>query len=271
MMTRAVYAIECLANGKFYIGSTKKYEARHVCHKGFLRSNKHPNTPLQRAWNKYGEESFNFYILEKIEDPNTSLAERENYWINYHISSIGRPRLFNILLVAYSRSGFKITDKTRKKLSDAQRKRSRPKQSEETKAKRIATLKSKDIHPNSMNALRKSWASGHKPTPEVIEARVSKMRGKPLSKEMSDSHMKRMKTSDGVDRYKKRAKFSEEDIRIIISMRSSGYSFREIANKFNTKHPIVSRIFKKTVIYGTHVDPLPLNMHHFKKDRISIH
>lgn len=59
-----IYFIINLINKKFYIGSTfnlkKRWENEH---RGFLRTNCHPNKHLQRAWNKYGENNFIFEVI----------------------------------------------------------------------------------------------------------------------------------------------------------------------------------------------------------------
>lgn len=59
-----VYKIVNQQNGKMYIGSTMDVEKRFNRHKKDLRAGDHHCVYLQRAWNKYGEDSFSFEILE---------------------------------------------------------------------------------------------------------------------------------------------------------------------------------------------------------------
>jgi len=60
-----VYAIKNTVNGKMYIGSTKRsFHSRKTRHLGGLLMNNHFNNHLQKAFNKYGIESFVFEILE---------------------------------------------------------------------------------------------------------------------------------------------------------------------------------------------------------------
>lgn len=64
-----VYEIRNLVNGKVYIGSTiMSFHRRWDHHRSLLRGNTHKNTHLQRAWNKYGEDSFLFSILEVVDE-----------------------------------------------------------------------------------------------------------------------------------------------------------------------------------------------------------
>ena len=59
-----VYKIYNSINGHYYIGSTKmKIRLRLNNHLQALRRNVHKNMHLQRAWNKYGEKSFIFFVL----------------------------------------------------------------------------------------------------------------------------------------------------------------------------------------------------------------
>lgn len=58
-----VYQILNTANNKRYIGSSVYIYKRFNQHLNTLRQNKHQNRFLQRAWNKYGADSFKFQIL----------------------------------------------------------------------------------------------------------------------------------------------------------------------------------------------------------------
>lgn len=63
-MNSGVYEIRNLVSGKVYVGSAVDLYMRKAVHLSNLRNNKNlPNKYLQNAWNKYGEENFEFNIL----------------------------------------------------------------------------------------------------------------------------------------------------------------------------------------------------------------
>lgn len=87
-----IYKILNLVTGKFYIGSTiMSILKRTDHHKALLRKNKHKNTHLQNAWNKYGEDNFQLEIIE-ITSKNVTLI-REQFWLDYYKN---RDVLYNI-------------------------------------------------------------------------------------------------------------------------------------------------------------------------------
>jgi len=62
---QGVYVIRCTESNKIYIGSTTmSFIKRYNHHFNQLENNKHKNSYLQNSYNKYGEESFEFDILE---------------------------------------------------------------------------------------------------------------------------------------------------------------------------------------------------------------
>jgi group I intron endonuclease len=79
-MNSGIYQILNKINGKKYVGSSKDIRYRwNQSHRPQLRSGNHCNRHLQSAWNKYGEENFEFKKLESCDEK--ILLEREGYWI----------------------------------------------------------------------------------------------------------------------------------------------------------------------------------------------
>jgi group I intron endonuclease len=99
-----VYQWLCIPTGKVYVGSTQNLQKRRSHHLFELRQNRHSNTYLQHAWDKYGESAFLFSVLELC--PIERLIEREQYWIDATRCN-QRAYGFNRRIVAESDRGLK--------------------------------------------------------------------------------------------------------------------------------------------------------------------
>ena len=97
---------------RVYIGSTSfirsnsnktGFYQRRYNHLNSLKRGKHSNKFLQRTYNKYGEDAFQFEIIEICEE---NIIEREQYWIDFY-KSFDRKYGYNLLKIAYSLKGFK--------------------------------------------------------------------------------------------------------------------------------------------------------------------
>jgi hypothetical protein len=89
---KGIYAIRNKINQKIYIGSTGvTFIKRWHIHSNQLRTNTHANYKLQRAWNKYGEDAFEFIIVEVIECDEEILAVEQ-----YYIDVFYGPNCYNL-------------------------------------------------------------------------------------------------------------------------------------------------------------------------------
>ena len=75
-------------------------------------NNIHFNKHLQRSWNKYGKDSFTFYILQRCSEKQ--LDELEQYWISYYDSY---KHGYNRTIGGSGTIGIKVTDETKAKIS----------------------------------------------------------------------------------------------------------------------------------------------------------
>jgi hypothetical protein len=75
-----IYQIRCIATDKIYIGSSVNLRTRWGEHCRLLRQGIHHNKHLQAAWDKYGEDAFDFTILEYVAEDE--LLEVEQAWID---------------------------------------------------------------------------------------------------------------------------------------------------------------------------------------------
>jgi group I intron endonuclease len=76
-----IYGIINIKNNMKYVGKSIDIINRFWTHRTCLRgiNSKYENEYLQNAWDKYGENNFEFYIIEKCD--RDSLSEREMYYI----------------------------------------------------------------------------------------------------------------------------------------------------------------------------------------------
>ena len=78
-----IYKIVNKINSHFYIGSTINIKKRIASHKKGLRKGNHHCIFLQRAYNLYGEDSFEFVIREVKVHNTTELRNLEERYISY--------------------------------------------------------------------------------------------------------------------------------------------------------------------------------------------
>jgi group I intron endonuclease len=113
-MKSGIYIIKNLINNKIYIGSAVNLDRRLKYHKWALEKGTHCNIHLQRAWKKFGGNSFCFeeYLFCKKED----LIFNEQLVIDAMIIRKGRENIYNISPTAGSTLGKKHSDETKKKI-----------------------------------------------------------------------------------------------------------------------------------------------------------
>jgi len=110
-MASGIYQIENQVNGKRYIGSAANLRRRWARHLNDLRRGEHHNRYLQRAFDKYGEEAFVFFILENIE-PENLIVREQRYLDTFNPE-------YNISPTAGSSLGVRYTEETCAKMSIA--------------------------------------------------------------------------------------------------------------------------------------------------------
>lgn len=109
-----IYAIKNNENGKLYIGQSSNIHLRLKGHISALKMNRHNNMHLQRSWNKYGNDSFSFEIIELCDVKD--LDAREEHYINKYDSIKNG---YNIRPGGNCVRGWKMTEEQKKHLSIA--------------------------------------------------------------------------------------------------------------------------------------------------------
>lgn len=168
-----IYAIECATNKLVYVGSTRQVAARWRDHKATLRAGTHHNRHLQHAWEKYGEEAFEFRVLEEV--PDEELMDAELRWIREYMG-----RLFNVDIEPRATPARFMSEETRERMRASKRNLS-----PETRAKMSESAKRRGV-------LRKA-----------TDTAAEKARGKPRSEEVKRkiSETRRKNLADGSSHY----------------------------------------------------------------------
>src|SRR5258706_9893255 len=109
-----IYIILHKKSGKIYLGQAQNVRIRWNQHRSALKRGNHDNRYLQRAWDKYGAEAFQFKILERC--AVDQLDSREN-----HFLEIFMPKgiCYNIAPNAGTSRGIVRSEETRTRISAA--------------------------------------------------------------------------------------------------------------------------------------------------------
>jgi len=113
MMKSGIYRINCLANGRCYVGSATDIATRWSVHKHKLNRRTHHSAYMQRAWVKYGSDKFEFLVIEHV--PVEHLIEREQHYLDLLLPFGSRG--FNTAKKAGNTYGVKRTTAQRQKIS----------------------------------------------------------------------------------------------------------------------------------------------------------
>ena len=82
-----VFAVRCTASGRVWVDSSRNLDAARNGNWFGLRNGSHRDKLLQQEWNSYGENAFQYEVLEKLEDDVHPLAvaarlkEMRSRWI----------------------------------------------------------------------------------------------------------------------------------------------------------------------------------------------
>lgn len=144
--TPGIYGIYSEVNDTIYVGSSLNMRRRTKQHKTDLKCNRHPNTHLQRAYNLYGVDEFQFVILEL-----TDIADKdhvhalEQKWLDYCTSNY--KGVYNGRPIAESTRGYHHTEDAKEKIRQNSKKyMNRP----EVKERYSALTKERMSNPEEM-------------------------------------------------------------------------------------------------------------------------
>jgi len=108
-----IYKIENINTGKYYIGQSSDLYMRKIIHFRSLENNKSFNQYFQRAYNKYGKNSFIFSVLLYCEPFELTRYEQ------FFVDNGKREFLYNIRECVNSNKGIIRSIETKNKLSNS--------------------------------------------------------------------------------------------------------------------------------------------------------
>ena len=195
-MTCGIYMIKNKVNGKMYIGQSVYIEKRWRDHKECLRGNQNkPNKHLQSAWNKYGEDNFEFTIICECDESQLDTMEIDYIAkLNTYDPDFGYNK-------TYGGGGSRATEETKEKMSEAQKGKNNPMygkhHSEEAKRKLSEAHKGKTLSEETKTKISEAHKGENNPFygKQHSEESKRKMSAAQKGRTFSEEHKKNLSES----------------------------------------------------------------------------
>lgn len=184
MTASGVYGFFNVKSEKWYVGQSISIPGRRNVHVSLLRRGAHPNPHLQAAFDLYGEDSFEFYVLEPC--LSDCINEKEIYWIASLASADPR---YGYNIEPGGGAGKHLPESVKLKISLANKGRKQPAEAAAKSASSRRGLKLSLEHRKKLSIAARSR------DPAVISMIAEKNRGKKRTpearKRMSESAKRR--------------------------------------------------------------------------------
>jgi len=193
MANSGLYQLRCIANGRFYLGSTRDLTRRKGQHFYRLKRGIHWLPALQSDWNEHGQAAFEFVPLEEV--PVVDLRNAEQRWLD---KLNGDVRCYNATMSAFAPwQGKHLSQETKEKIrqkllgrKDSPEVRSRKsaghtglKRSAESIAKSVAARRGKVFGPE----VRARVSAAARRRPEASVKTREKIRVKAIGRKQSEA------------------------------------------------------------------------------------
>lgn len=115
----AIYGIKNIVTNRWYIGSCLDVNDRTKRHYTNLKHNTHHSIKLQESWNKYGEDSFEIFILRRLSPDETvdSYNIENEFMDSYDSLNNG----YNSIRANKGHGRFKQSDEAKRKAGDTRK------------------------------------------------------------------------------------------------------------------------------------------------------
>lgn len=256
-----IYKITCTVSGKVYIGSSINVRKRRNHHLCYLRKNRHSNNYLQHSYNKYGEDSLVFEMVEECE-PELLLVTEEKCINKFNSFNDG----FNLVEKPTAHMlGYKHTDEAKAIMSAAAKARGRvhgaltPPQVKEIRKRffngeRNSTL-AQEFKVNRKTIRECVYLITYQDIPCEIEGysemienlreeRKNGVRTRSRGWKQSEEFVKKLKKINSQP--KKNRKFSDEQVREIRTRKEDGESYRKLAKEFGVSVATIQMVVQRT-------------------------
>lgn len=269
MLDTGIYTIESKINSCRYVGSAVSLKKRWRDHIRQLSQGVHHSKFMQRSWDKYGSEAFEFKVqiyCDKINlisyeqafidfyDPEYNSAPVAGSQLGYKHSAESRKKMSESRPKDFSpMTGKKHTEETKKKISESRTGKGGGYRSPERRAKISAANKGRVISKEQREKISAKLI-GHKQSAEQIEKRVQKLRGRKMPEGFAQAASKWMtgrKVSEQT-KYKLRraaAKLTEDQVRDIRKKLTDGERQKELAYYYGVNASVISTINTRSA-YG---------------------
>lgn len=223
---QGIYAIVNLENGKFYIGSSTNILGRLWNHLSSLRHNKeyfsNGQAILQKAWNKYGEDSFAFcpveiYTGDDFERDRDALEQKylDFYWpsgLLYNISNSAKHPPIIKRSSPYPK-GWKRSEESTRKSIETRRKNGNLARTDETREKLRQAHLGKKQSPEAIKKAKETYKrnleQGLHPQSKAYQKAhgtppISKpaLKGRKIPKEVTDKAKETFKKNRAAGKHK---------------------------------------------------------------------
>lgn len=225
---QGIYCIKNLITNKSYIGQANNIVQRWNRHKSDLNKQIHHNNHLQRAWNKYGEQNFEFEIIEIVENCDY-LQDKEAYWIK-HFKSIDRKFGYNIREAGINSP---ISEETKLKISKANTGRKFSKE-----------------HKEKLSIAGKKRVLSDETKLKISKALIGKKHSKEFCRKISDALKGRQLSEKHKDKISKvQSKLSEKDVIDILTRAQNGETVNSISKDYGDRNRITRIILNVSYKY----------------------